>query len=599
VSVTVPTSQYFVEQVPCRAACPVGTDARGYVQAVARNDLATAYRIARLPNPLASVCGRICAAPCESHCRRGSLDGAVTIRGIKRVACVIHGPESGTDLDLKTLYPDAPCRTIYPDKMVAVIGAGPAGLACAHELGRWGARVTVFEMRDKAGGMLRYGVPAYRLPREVLDADIRQIERLGVEFRFGMALGRDMTLTSLRAEGYQAVFLGIGAQQARHLPLEGNELDGVVYAVDYLLNLHQGYQLNLGERVVVIGGGNVAFDVARSVLREPAEAAITVGKDAQGGGELQAALDVARAARRGGAPDVDLYCLESRAEMPADDDEIAAAREEGIRIHPGWGPGRILGEKGHVTGIRLRAVERVFDEAGRFSPTFKDGVEQEVAATGIVLAVGQQVDASSFGSGDEGIVGPRGTIGVDAETLETTIPGVYSGGDAAFGPRIAIAAVAEGKRAASSIAARLSIPTDERPAHVESAVKLHYAPRPGYDRAPRRPPPTREVQRRIGPTEVELTFEPPAAVEQACRCLGCHVHPVFDGSRCVLCGGCADVCPERCLSFVPVARLSAQIPNLPGATALLMDERLCIRCGLCAVRCPAEAIAMEAFELCR
>ena len=613
VPITVPTPDYFAKLVPCREACPVGTDARGYVQALARGDVEEAYRIARTPNPLASVCGRICNAPCEQHCRRGHIDGAVTIRALKRVACEAAGPETGADLDLSTLYPDAPCRLVYPDKAVAIIGAGPAGLACAHELARWGARVTIFEQREEAGGMLRYGVPAYRLPRAVLEADIRQIERLGVEFRFGQALGRDFALPDLRAQGYRAIFLGIGAQKARTLPLDGNDLDGVVYAVDYLLNAHRGYQMTLGDRVVVIGGGNVAFDVARSVVREPRQIHLATDpeelrpRQAPHLDDLRVAFDVARAVRRAGTRRVDLYCLEAGHEMPADAEEITEAEAEGIRIHPGWGPAEILGEAGTVIGVRLRRVERVFDDAGRFRPTFRSGEDREVPATGIVLAVGQSVDLSCFSDAD-GIIGTsRGTLAVDPETLATPAPDVYAGGDAAFGPRIAIEAVAEGKRAAVQIAARLELPTDLRPPHVRLAVQQHYATWPGYDRTPREPSPTETLVRRVGVAEVEQVFPPEQAQRQARRCLGCHVHPIFTGAQCVLCGGCQEICPEHCLTFIQTPRCVPDIADV-GAwgrdtstrypTALLMDETRCIRCGLCAVRCPTGAIQMEAFELC-
>lgn len=609
----VPDPAYFADLVPCRAACPVHTDARGYVQALARGDVETAYRIARQPNPLASVCGRICNAPCERHCRRGHLDAPVTIRALKRVACEAAGPETGADLDLSTLYPDAPCRLVYPDKSVAVVGAGPAGLACAHELARWGARVTIFEAREEAGGMLRYGVPAYRLPRDVLAGDVRQIARLGVEFRFRQALGRDFTLASLRADGYQAIFLGIGAQRARTLPLEGNDLDGVVYAVDYLLNIHQGYQLMLGDRVVIIGGGNVAFDVARSVVREPApiyqpsDAAPPRPPEAPHLDDLRVAFDVARAVRRAGTRTVELYCLERRHEMPADPEEIAQAEEEGITVHPGWGPGALLGEAGHVTGVRLRRVERVFDEAGRFNPAFRTGEDQDVAASGVVLAVGQAVDLACFSTDDGMETTRQGTLAVARDTLETSIPGVYAGGDAAFGPRIAIEAVAEGKRAAAQIAARLGIPTDQAPPEVRVQRYAPYAPWPGYDRTPRATLPVVTVNRRVGLAEVEQVLSPDQAQQQAQRCLGCHVHPVFDSSRCVLCGGCAEICPERCLSFVPADALGLvgepvgqPVPSPAGTgwTSLVMDETRCIRCGLCAARCPTFAIQMEGFELC-
>ena len=269
-AVEIPTVRYFERQVLCREGCPVRTDSGGYVQAIAEGRFEDAYIIARTPNPFASICGRVCAAPCEAKCRRGALDASVSIRALKRFVCEEYGVESN-DFDLGRVYPELanPNRErLGAGRKVAVVGAGPAGMSCAHELALLGFSVTVFEAQKIAGGMLVLGVPEYRLPREIVQAEIKAIESLGVEIRYDSRLGRDYLLADLQKQGHEAVFLGIGAHKSRELAIEGVQLDGVLRAIDFLLNVNLGYRVNLGRKVVVIGGGNVAFDVARSVIRQ-------------------------------------------------------------------------------------------------------------------------------------------------------------------------------------------------------------------------------------------------------------------------------------------------------------------------------------------
>src|SRR5579862_970855 len=258
--VEVPDVNYFSRQVLCREGCPVRTDSGAYVQAIAEGKYEEAYIIARTPNPFASICGRVCAAPCEAKCRRGALDAAVSIRALKRFVCEKFGVESD-QFDLGRVYPelrDAHRERIGGGRKVAVVGGGPAGLSCAHELALWGFSPTVFEACNLAGGMLVLGVPEYRLPREIIRAEIEAIESLGVEIRLNSRLGRDFTLSSLKQQGYEAVFLGIGAHKSRELAIEGVQFDGVLRAIEFLLNVNLGYRVTLGRKVVVIGGGNVA-----------------------------------------------------------------------------------------------------------------------------------------------------------------------------------------------------------------------------------------------------------------------------------------------------------------------------------------------------
>ncbi|HWY88735.1 MAG TPA: FAD-dependent oxidoreductase, partial [Gemmataceae bacterium] len=265
-----PDVNYFARQVLCREGCPVRTDSGGYVQAIAEGRYEDAYIIARTPNPFASICGRVCAAPCEAKCRRGALDAAVSIRALKRFVCEKHGVESD-GFDLSRVYPQLLRKGeqgIGEGRKVAVIGAGPAGLSCAHELALMGFSPTVFEAQDVSGGMLVLGVPEYRLPREVVQEEISAIESLGVEILNNRRLGRDFSLVDLKNQGYEAIFLGIGAHKSRELAIEGVQNDGVLRAIEFLLNVNLGFRVSLGHKVVVIGGGNVAFDVARSVVRQ-------------------------------------------------------------------------------------------------------------------------------------------------------------------------------------------------------------------------------------------------------------------------------------------------------------------------------------------
>jgi NADPH-dependent glutamate synthase beta subunit-like oxidoreductase/NAD-dependent dihydropyrimidine dehydrogenase PreA subunit len=630
--VELPDVDYFTRQVLCREGCPVRTDSGGYVQAIAEGRYEDAYIIARTPNPFASICGRVCAAPCEAKCRRGALDAAVSIRALKRFVCEKFGVESN-DFDLGRVYPqlrEKGREKFGGGRKVAVIGAGPAGLSCAHELALLGFSPTVFEAQEVAGGMLVLGVPEYRLPREIIQAEIKAIESLGVEIRPNRRLGRDFTLSDLTRQGYEAVFLGIGAHKSRDLAIEGVQLDGVLRAIEFLLNVNLGFKVSLGRKVVVIGGGNVAFDVARSVVRQAEQFAgmseadlrtalhqaasaleQLTAPEPEAPDEVRLALDVAREAIRKGVPEVHMYCLENLDEIPAAREEIEEAEKEGIRLHTRFGPRRILGTDGKASAIELIRCSRVFDENRRFNPQFIEGSEEIVPCDTVVLAIGQAADLSWIRPEDNLKLTPRGTLQTDPESLATSRPEVFAGGDVAFGPRLIITAVAEGQRAARSIAKYLvgHLPEERRVARVISYPTEHYRMPADYEKLLRRPPPTLPVDRRIGIAEVEQVYPQTEATYQGLRCLKCHVGPVFDGDKCILCGGCADICPENCLRLVDVlavrgderlqAALLARYGKLPQAgeqAGIIKDETRCIRCGLCAVRCPTGAVTMEKVE---
>jgi formate dehydrogenase beta subunit len=609
-SVVVPTLQYFLDLVPCRTGCPVHTNAGGYVRAVADWDTSRGYAIARATNPLASVCGRICAHPCESQCRRGVIDQPISIRALKRTLTERHGVENPLAQKASPMRPlglavkkdGAPAR-------VAVVGAGPAGLSCSHDLALLGYSVTLFDAASVVGGMLYQGVPEYRLPRDLIRAEVDQVLALGVELKLSWRLGRDFTVGDLRRNGYAAVFLAFGATRGRDLKIPGADLDGVINGVDFLLNANLGYHVTLGERVIVIGGGNVAVDVARTALRYRAEpqAAIPEGAEQllQSWGYDNQFIDAARTALRLGARHVTMVSLESRAQMPAHPDEIAEAAEEGVTLLPGRGPRAIIGEAGRATALETVEVASIFDATGRFNPTFVPGSEARVPADTIILAVGQQPDTSCLEADPEISITPAGLVAVDPVTLSTTMEGVYCGGDLAFGPRIVIVAEADGKRAALAIHEHLGGGMVPRSRSRFRVVDLNRAG-DQYDRIPRQAVPVIPVSRRTGFREVESGFDEAQARLEASRCLSCNVETVFDSERCILCSACVEICPEACLSLVPVS----QLPVTPELTALrqalaldddagaiIKDEERCIRCGLCADRCPTRAITMESLEI--
>ena len=609
--------EWLDSNFPCMAACPVHTEAGRYVALIEEERYREAYHVARRPNPFASICGRICAAPCEPACRRGKLDQPVAIRALKRFTCERFGVESMVDLErLKEVLG----KTVKKNGIkVAVIGAGPAGLSCAHDLALLGYQVTVFEARSVAGGMLRLGVPEYRLPRELIRLEVNAILSLGVELRLNAAVGRDFSLTDLRQEGFEAFFISIGAHKSRDLQIEGLELDGVLRAVDFLLNVNLGYRVELGDKVIVIGGGNVAIDVARTAARQER---VEVGHVT----EVAEALDVARSAVRFGAKEVHLVCLEDWNEMPASKEEISEALEERIEIHPRKGPNRIIGRDGKVAGLETVDCASVFDELGRFNPKFAPLSERVMAADTVIMAIGQTSDLSWIHPEDGIEITPRNTIKVNPATLATTAPGIFAGGDVSFGPRNAIDAIANGKKAARSIHQYIfgmkieGIELDLREREVELIVHDTKKDRRewGYEKTQRVPVPTLAIDRRIGVAHVELGYSETQAIEESSRCLHCWVNTIFEpkgeetGTECILCGGCVDICPEHCIDLVALDRLEtddsllAELESeydvmIRGETermvgsVMIKDEERCIRCGLCAMRCPVGCITMEEY----
>jgi formate dehydrogenase (NADP+) beta subunit len=573
--------EWLDDNVPCTRACPVLTNAGRYVSAIAAGDYDSAYLISRMPNPFPSVCGRVCAAPCEAACRRGDIDEPIAIRALKRFACEHGGIESQ---QAERLWREAVDMAPKRDEKVAVIGAGPAGLACAHDLAAYGYHPVVFDAADRPGGMMVLGIPGYRLRREILQAEIRAILGMGVELRTEQRLGRDFTLSSLKDDGFAAVFVAVGAMRSRDLQVPGADLDGVLKAVDFLINANTGYRVDLGERVVVVGGGNVALDVARTALREQ-----------QPAGADTAAFDVARVAVRMGARDVQVVALEARYEMPAHEYEIEEAEVEGISIHHRLGPNRILGDA-HVEGLETLDVSSVFDPDGRFNPRFIDGTEKTIDCDTVILAIGQAPDLSWLQPEDGVEVSPRGTIGVERDSLATSAGGIYAGGDVAFGPRNLIDAIGDGRRAAASIHKRIG--GEEPPKqHFRRMLPIAKVSRPVLDYAgvPRVEVPSVPSERRIGVPEIELGYTEEQARLEASRCLKCFMNIELDPGLCILCGACVDICPEKCIRIIPTERIDGLEAPVPSS-ALIIQEEFCIRCELCVDRCPPHALSVGGWS---
>ncbi len=574
---------FFDENIPCLAACPVHTNAGAYVAAIADGDDLNAYLTARLPNPFASVCGRVCAAPCEDACRRGEIDRPIAIRALKRFVTEKYGTEAGADGEWMRVG-GAPEQDRA--ESVGIVGGGPAGLAAAHDLRLLGYRVTLYEATDRLGGMMLLGIPEYRLDRDLLQGDIDAIIGLGVDVEYGARMGTGIMLDELR-DRHDALFLAPGASLGRGLDLPGNDADGVFRAIEYLVNVNQGFRVDIGGRVVVIGGGNVAMDAARTALRAAAYEGTSADFEAEEHrGALTEAFDVARSAKRAGATEVTVVALESRDEMPAAEFEIEEAEIEGIEFTHRRGPSAIVTEDGAVVGLETIGVVSVFDADGRFAPQFDHEDRSVIAADTVILAIGQAVDLESL-SGVE--ISPRGTIATDPETMATSLPGVYSGGDAAFGPRTLIVAIAEGRKAASSIHQELSgeAPAEQPPGQMVQLQQFHRLD-DVYDRIERVEVPALPTERRVGLQEVELGFTPEQARCEAKRCLRCFANILLDVDACVLCALCSDVCPLDLISLVP----GGEIESGAAGTALMLDETSCIRCGLCIERCPTRALSM-------
>ncbi|MGE5587492.1 MAG: NADH-quinone oxidoreductase subunit NuoF [Clostridia bacterium] len=468
-------------EAPCQNACPAGVDVPRYISLIRQKRYQDAVKLIKEKNPFPAVCGRVCTHPCEGKCRRSQLDEAVAICELKRFAA---------DWELMNpLPPEVPA--VRKDAKVAIVGSGPAGLTAAYYLAGFGYQVTVFESLPEAGGMLRAGIPEYRLPKDVLDAEILDICRRGVEIRTGVAVGKDITLEELKQQGYKAIFIAIGANVSQKLGVPGEDLGGVVGAVEFLRDVNIGGHREVGKKVAVIGGGNAAIDAARTALRL-------------------------------GAKEVHIIYRRQREDMPADKNEVAEAEREGVKIHFLTAPSKMIGSNGRVVNMEcVRMSLGEFDRTGRRRPVPIEGSNFVIDVDMVISAISQRPDSSVVCAGSRIEVTKWSTVVADPRTHATGEPGVFAGGDCVNGPDTVIQAIADGRRAAEEIdmflggTGKIPVSTD---LGRELAGELH------EERMMRQHPEHLTVSERKGNfDEVVSRLSEAAALYEASRCLRCDV----------------------------------------------------------------------------
>lgn len=492
---------------PCKTNCPAHIGVQGYIKLASQGKYKEALELIKYENPLPAVCGRICNRRCEDACTRGDVDEPIAIDEIKKFI-------AQQELDPQNrIIPKK--RHNYSDKKVAIIGAGPAGLSCAYYLALDGYSITVFEKEQKLGGMLTMGIPAFRLEKDVVQAEIDIIKAMGVEFKTGVEVGKDVTLEELRAQGYKAFYMAIGAQGGRKVGIEGEDSQGVMSGIEFLRMINQDENKKVQGKVVVVGGGNVAIDVSRTAVRAGAESVMQC-------------------------------CLESRQQMPAALEEIEEAEEENIVINNGWGPKRILSENGKVTGIEFKKCVSVFDENRRFNPQYDENDVMVVEADCVLLSIGQSIQWGGLLEGTKAVTRPNGTIEADGFTYQTAEPDIFAGGDAYSGPRFAIDAIAAGKQAAISIH-RFVQPGQSlvygRDRRQYKELDKEAAVLEGFDNTPRQRPEQVKSNQKAAESFRDLrgTFTEEQMKKETERCLGCGA-TVVDDYMCVGCGQCTTKC---------------------------------------------------------
>jgi NADPH-dependent glutamate synthase beta subunit-like oxidoreductase/NAD-dependent dihydropyrimidine dehydrogenase PreA subunit len=498
---------------PCKTECPAHISVQGYIKLASQGKYKEALELIKHENPFPAVCGRICPRKCESACTRGDIDDPVAVDEIKKFI-------ADQELNIDNRY--VPKLRHEYGKKIAIIGAGPSGLSCAFYLAIDGYKVTVFEKQKALGGMLTLGIPSYRLEKEVINSEIDILRELGVEFKTNVEVGTDVSLKELRNDGYEAFYLAIGAQAGRNLGIEGEDAEGVITGVDFLREVNLGNDIKLEGDVVVIGGGNVAIDVARTATRV-------------------------------GSSKVQMFCLESRKEMPALEEEIEDALSEDIGIDNSWGPKRILKENGRICGIEFKKCLSVFDEDGKFSPIFAENETKIVKTNHVLISVGQGMEWGKLLENSKIELNPNKTIKADSYTLQTGEPDVFAGGDAMTGPKFAIDAIAMGKEASISIhryvqpGQSLVNGRDKREYHSLDKENLTLE---SYDLTPRQ----RAIhvdgkKSRETFKDLRSTFTEDQMKKEAERCLGCGATTV-DEYMCVGCGACTTRCKFDAISLV-------------------------------------------------
>ena len=501
---------YDTGTAPCKTACPAHIAVQGYLKKAAQGKYREALALIKKENPFPAVCGHICNRRCEDACTRGTIDQAVAIDEVKKFI-------AKQDLTAENRYipPIIPPTTgrLFEEK-IAIIGGGPAGLSCAFYLAEKGYKPTVFEKNEKPGGMLVYGIPSFKLEKDVVEAEIDVMRQMGVEIKCGIEVGKDITLEELRKQGYKAFYLAIGCQGGRKANIQGEDAEGVMTAVDFLRTVGDNQNYPVEGRTVVVGGGNVAIDVART-------------------------------ASRCGASEVSMFCLESREIMPASEEEITEAQEEGITLNCGWGPKEILTENGKVKGIVFKKCLSVFDENKRFAPKFDEAVTMTVPCERVFLSIGQSIVWGNLLEGSKVELGRGNGAVADKVTYQTAEPDIFVGGDVYTGPKFAIDAIAAGKEGAISIHrfvqphSSLTIGRNRRQFIELDKSNIQVEE---YDNSSRQIPGVRkDIDVHKSFRDAKETFTEEQVRKETARCLGCGAS-VVDENKCIGCGVCTTKC---------------------------------------------------------
>lgn len=500
---------YDTGTAPCKTACPAHLPVQGYIKMASQGRYMDALKLIKNENPFPAVCGAICNRRCEDACTRGTIDEPIAIDEIKKFI-------AAKEINEKDRY--IPKTVNHEGKQfeekIAIVGAGPAGMSAAYYLRCKGYPVTVFEREDKAGGMLLNGIPSFRLEKDVIAAEIEVLKTMGVEFRFGIDVGSDVTIQQLRDEGYKAFYIAIGARGGRMAGVPGEDAKGVMSGIEFLNKVNKDEEhMKLSGKTVVIGGGNVAMDVARTALRA-------------------------------GSDDVSMYCLESRGEMPAAKDEIEEALEENISINNGWGPKEIITENGRVKAVVLKKCTSVFNAEKRFAPVYDENDTITIECDNVLLSIGQQIIWGNLLAGTKVELNKNGTAKADPVTYQTAEPDIFVGGDVYTGPRFAIDAIAAGKEGCVSIhrfvhkGHSLTLARDLR--HFIELDKNNLDIEE-YDNAKRQRPGRKSGDAASTYRDLREIFTEEQLKTEASRCLGCGA-TVVDPNKCIGCGLCTTKC---------------------------------------------------------
>jgi len=585
---------WYQDNIPCQEACPVRTNCRGYLNLAAAGEFEKAWELALDPNPMASICGSVCAAPCETACRRKEVDKPLSIRYVKKF--LSDWTHDNVTVDGRPYRQPAPPVYGPPAKKVAIVGAGCAGLAAASDLAKLGFGVTIYDALDQAGGTTLAGVPPFRLPREVIDRDVAGIVNENVELKLSTYVGRDIKLRELY-ERNDAVLITAGCFEPNYIGIPGEEAEGVMAGIVFLERAYRGRPVDVGKRVVVLGGGYTAMDCASTSWRL-------------------------------GAEDIYIVYRRGRDEMVVDEEELNETAREGMEFIYLASPVEVLtGPDGKVRAVKfVRNKLGDPDKSGRRAPEPIEGSEFEIPCETVLLALGQAPDATFLAEFEEFRVKRARDLKIDPQTFQSAVESIFMAGDYRTGPTTIIEAVAEGRAAAQQIAryldpiaASVSVPeyhevvtlrrssTPDNLGQIAAEgelARVYHNMSVDYDRIPRQEMPKLTKGERRGLfLEVNRGYETAQAVAESDRCLKCNFNIEIIGELCIICGGCVDVCPMDVIHMVDMADVvdDGSIPGVAQAkkwqngVAFFLDETACIRCALCVIRCPTDAITMNRY----